>query len=166
MPQVIFVDAITGLGVAKTSIQRARLWCSEYGSWKTARQAARNLGLPKLTFKVIRRTIATLAQKKGTVKDVQGVLRHSRTATTTEVYVREIPDSVRARVNAINAELRSKPNSHRLAPWANSRVSFLRLRTVEIDTHPLCPEIAVRVAARSGIPTRSSPGPASRICPG
>jgi hypothetical protein len=34
---------------------------------------ARNLELPKLTFQVIRRTIATLAQKKGTVKDVQGV---------------------------------------------------------------------------------------------
>jgi hypothetical protein len=46
---------------------------------------ARNPELPKLTFQVIRRTIATLAQKKGTVKDVQGVLRHSRTATTTDV---------------------------------------------------------------------------------
>ena len=33
---------------------------------------AEELGLPKLTFQVIRRTIATLAQKKGTVKDVQG----------------------------------------------------------------------------------------------
>jgi integrase len=33
---------------------------------------ATDLGLPKLTFQVIRRTIATLAQKKGTVKDVQG----------------------------------------------------------------------------------------------
>jgi integrase len=32
---------------------------------------ARELELPKLTFQVIRRTIATLAQKKGTVKDVQ-----------------------------------------------------------------------------------------------
>jgi len=29
---------------------------------------AKNLELPKLTFPVIRRTIATLAQKKGTVK--------------------------------------------------------------------------------------------------
>lgn len=48
---------------------------------------ARDLNLPKLTFQVIRRTIATLAQKKGTVKDVQGVLRHSRTATTTDVYM-------------------------------------------------------------------------------
>jgi hypothetical protein len=69
---------------------------------------ARNLALPKLTFQVIRRSIATLAQKKGTVKDVQGVLRHSRTATTTDIYMQEIPDSVRATVNAINAELRSK----------------------------------------------------------
>jgi integrase len=49
------------------------------------------LELPKLTFQVIRRTIATLAQKKGTVKDVQGLLRHSRTATTTDVYMQEIP---------------------------------------------------------------------------
>ena len=69
---------------------------------------AQNLALPKLTFQVIRRSIATLAQKKGTVKDVQGVLRHSRTATTTDIYMQEIPDSVRATVNAINAELRSK----------------------------------------------------------
>jgi integrase len=75
---------------------------------------ALNLGLPKLTFQVIRRTVATLAQKKGTVKDVQGVLRHSRTATTTDVYMQEIPGSVRATVNAINAELRSKPNFRRV----------------------------------------------------
>jgi hypothetical protein len=67
---------------------------------------ARDLKLPKLTFQVIRRTIATLAQKKGTVKDVQGVLRHSRTATTTDVYMQEIPESVQATVNSINQELR------------------------------------------------------------
>jgi integrase len=36
----------------------------------------RELGLPKLTFQVIRRTTATLAQKMGTVKDVQGLLLH------------------------------------------------------------------------------------------
>jgi integrase len=67
---------------------------------------ARDLKLPKLTFQVIRRTIATLAQKKGTVKDVQGVLRHSRTATTTDVYMQEIPESVQATVNSISRELR------------------------------------------------------------
>jgi integrase len=67
---------------------------------------ARNLKLPKLTFQVIRRTIATLAQKKGTVKDVQGVMRHSRTATTTDVYMQEIPESVQSTINSINSELR------------------------------------------------------------
>ena len=70
---------------------------------------AKDLELPKLTFQVIRRTIATLAQKKGTVKDVQGLLRHSRAATTTDVYMQEIPESVQATVDAINAELRVKP---------------------------------------------------------
>jgi len=69
---------------------------------------ADELKLPKLTFQVIRRTIATLAQKKGTVKDVQGLLRHSRAATTTDVYMQEIPESVAATINAIHAELRMK----------------------------------------------------------
>ena len=71
---------------------------------------AKDLELPKLTFQVIRRTIATLAQKKGTVKDIQGVLRHSRTATTTDVYMQEIPESVQKTVYAISAELRLLPN--------------------------------------------------------
>jgi len=68
------------------------------------------LELPKLTFQVIRRTIATLAQKKGTVKDIQGVLRHSRIATTTDVYMQEIPESVQKTVDSISAELRLLPN--------------------------------------------------------
>jgi hypothetical protein len=42
------------------------------------------------------------------VKDVQGLLRHSRAATTTDVYMQEIPESVRATVNAIHQELRVK----------------------------------------------------------
>jgi hypothetical protein len=63
---------------------------------------ARELHLPKLTFQVIRRTIATIAQKKGTVKDVQGVMRHSRTATTTDIYMQEIPASVQSTINSIN----------------------------------------------------------------
>jgi hypothetical protein len=71
--------------------------------------SATDLGLPKLTFQVIRRSIATLAQRKGTIKDVQGLLRHSRTATTTDVYMQELPEGVAATVNAINSELRKKP---------------------------------------------------------
>jgi hypothetical protein len=70
---------------------------------------------------VIRRTIATLAQKKGTVKDVQGVLRHSRTATTTDVYMQEIPESVQATVNSIHSELRTKTAPHGTKVWTATR---------------------------------------------
>src|SRR5260370_19864397 len=70
---------------------------------------ARKLQLPKLTFQVIRRTVATLAQKKGTVKDVQGVLRHSRTSTTTDVYMQEIPEGVRGTIDSIHRELTKSP---------------------------------------------------------
>jgi hypothetical protein len=37
------------------------------------------------------------------------VLRHSRTATTTDVYMQEIPESVQKTVDAISAELRLLP---------------------------------------------------------
>jgi hypothetical protein len=63
------------------------------------------LGLPKLTFQVIRRTIATLAKDKGHVKDIQGMLRHSRVATTTDVYMQTMEDGVRSTVTSIHEEL-------------------------------------------------------------
>ena len=77
---------------------------------------ARELHLPTLTFQVIRRTIATLAQKKGTIKDVQGAMRHSRTATTTDVYMQEIPASVQSTINSINLELRKSKAGSRKTP--------------------------------------------------
>jgi hypothetical protein len=61
--------------------------------------------LPKLTFQVIRRTIATLAKVKGHVKDIQGMMRHSRLATTTEVYMQSLEEGVRSTVNSIQEEL-------------------------------------------------------------
>ena len=69
------------------------------------RKLSEDLGLPELIFQVIRRTIATLGQKKGTPKDIQGLLRHSRLSTTTDVYMQEIPESVNATVAAISKEL-------------------------------------------------------------
>jgi hypothetical protein len=47
--------------------------------------------------------------EEGRVKDVQGMLRHSRTATTTDVYMQEIPEGVEAVIEAVNTELRLKP---------------------------------------------------------
>jgi integrase len=96
----------------------------------------RELGLPKLTFRVIRRTTATLAQKMGTVKDVQGLLRHSRTATTTDVYMRR--RSLRAcalRVDSIHRELKSEArarmDAHGVDP-GTERYSVLSGRSREL----------------------------------
>ncbi len=76
------------------------------------------LGLPKLTFQVIRRAVATLAQHKGSVKDVQGLLRHEKPTISAEVYMQEIPATVRKTVNSIHKELR-KP---RLVPSPKPRI--------------------------------------------
>jgi integrase len=82
--------------------------CSSNYRKRVLHAVAEELKLPRLTFQIIRRSIATLAQKKGTVKDVQGLLRHSRAATTTDIYMQEIPESVQATVDSINQELRKK----------------------------------------------------------
>src|SRR6185437_3952732 len=67
---------------------------------------AKKMGLPKLTFQVICRTIATLAKDKGHVKDIQGMMRHSRLATTTEVYMQSLESGVRSTIDSIHHELR------------------------------------------------------------
>jgi integrase len=66
---------------------------------------AERLSLPKLTFQVIRRMIATLIKDKGHVKDIQGMMRHSRVATTTDVYMQSLQEGVRSTVNSIHDEL-------------------------------------------------------------
>ncbi len=50
----------------------------------------------------------TLAQKNGTVEDVWGVMRHSRVATTTDVYLQEMPEGVHATVDSIHRECRAR----------------------------------------------------------
>ncbi len=50
------------------------------------------------------------------MKDIQGVLRHSRVATTTDVYMQEIPESVEQTVDAISAELRLLPSLEEVTP--------------------------------------------------
>ena len=63
------------------------------------------LELPKLTFQVIRRTIATLGKTKGHVKDIQGIMRHSKASTTTDIYMQSLEPEVRTAVNSIYDEL-------------------------------------------------------------
>jgi len=66
---------------------------------------AEELELPKLTFQVIRRTIATLGKSKGHVKDIQGIMRHTKASTTTDVYMQSLEPEVRTAINSIYDEL-------------------------------------------------------------
>lgn len=98
---------------------------SNYRKWVLHKLAA-ELELPKLTFQVIRRTTATLAQKKGTVKDVQGVMGHTRLATTTDVYMQPIPESVRAAVDSLDRELQLAGSSEVLPSRATRATAMVQ----------------------------------------
>jgi integrase len=73
------------------------------------KKLAEELALPKLNFQVLRRTMATLAQTKGGVKDVQGILGHAKADTTVNVYMQEIEAGVKQTLEAIYSELTAKP---------------------------------------------------------
>ena len=62
---------------------------------------ADELGIPKLNFQVLRRTMATRAQNLGSVKDIQSHLRHSRADTTANEYMQELPESVQQMVGTV-----------------------------------------------------------------
>jgi len=54
--------------------------------------------------------MATLAQTKGGVKDVQGILGHAKADTTVNVYIQEIEARVmQTTLNTIYSELTEKP---------------------------------------------------------
>ena len=72
---------------------------------RTLTPLAEKLGLPKLNFQVLRRTMATLAQGKGSVKHIQAHLRHSKADTTANEYMQELPESVGRMVESMYEEL-------------------------------------------------------------
>ena len=71
------------------------------------RPLAERLGLSKLNFQVLRRSMATLAQKKGSVKDIQAHLRHAKADTTANEYMQELPESVKQMVDSAYGELKA-----------------------------------------------------------
>ncbi len=64
----------------------------------------KKLGL-KLNFQVLRRTSATLAQHKGSVKDVQSLLRHREADTSANEYMQAIPESARKMQSSVYEDL-------------------------------------------------------------
>lgn len=69
----------------------------------------KKLGLKKLNFQVLRRTMATHSQHKGSVKEIQGVLRHKSPDITATEYMQPITESMRRMVNGVYAEMTKKP---------------------------------------------------------
>ena len=72
---------------------------------------AEKLGLPKLNFQVMRRTMATQAQSMGSVKDIQAHLRHAKADTTANEYMQELPESVKKMVGSVYEMLKKGGDS-------------------------------------------------------
>jgi integrase len=66
---------------------------------------------PALNFQTLRRTAATLAQNAGSVKDIQGLLRHRTPDVTAGVYMQPVSESTRRMVNSVYEELTKTPAS-------------------------------------------------------
>ena len=69
--------------------------------YRVLKPLAEGLGLEKLNFQILRRTMATQVQKMGSVKDIQAHLRHSRPDTTAHVYMQGLPESVQQMVGSV-----------------------------------------------------------------
>jgi integrase len=70
--------------------------------------AARKLDIGWVNWQVLRRSHGTwLDQAKVTVKDAQGLMRHSRASTTQDVYQQVVPESQRKAVRKLTEYVRS-----------------------------------------------------------
>jgi integrase len=69
--------------------------------FRVLKPLAEALGIERLNFQILRRTMATQAQSMGSVKDIQSHLRHSRPDTTANEYMQALPASVQAMVGSV-----------------------------------------------------------------
>ena len=100
---------------------------------RVLKSVGEKLALPKLNFQVLRRTIATLAQTKGGIKDVQAILGHSKADTTLNVYVQPIEASVKQTLNAVYTELTKKS---KVSGGFRKRKNLVRFGTVGVFDGP------------------------------
>lgn len=72
--------------------------------FKPALKAA---GLAGVTMQMCRRSCGTFMNdgKHGNVKDIQGHLRHAQASTTMDIYVQEVPESIRHAVESLDRAL-------------------------------------------------------------
>ncbi|MBV9081586.1 MAG: site-specific integrase [Acidobacteriaceae bacterium] len=70
---------------------------------------AEKVGIQDLTHQAFRRTSSTLMQNHANVKDMQRHLRHTNPNTTLRHYTKFIPESLRAAVAALDAQITGDP---------------------------------------------------------
>jgi integrase len=86
-----FIFPNTGGGVMRVDNYRERV----------LKPLSQRLGLPRLNFQILRRTMATQAQNMGSVKDIQAHLRHAKADTTANEYMQELPESVQKMIGSV-----------------------------------------------------------------
>ena len=88
---------------------------SEYARWlhghgelpqPCAEPSRRKLGLPKLNFQVMCRTMATQAQSMGWLRTSRRVCGTRRPTLTANEYMQELPESVKQKVGSVYTMLR------------------------------------------------------------
>jgi hypothetical protein len=114
---------------------------------------AQRLGIQKMNFQILRRTMATQAQRMGSVRDIQAHLRHAQPDTAAHEYMQELPESVQEMVDqctrcsrkertrrrdlCVCYQMPREPTRKSLILWWALQDSNLRLPPCEDGTLPL-----------------------------
>lgn len=109
--------------------------------YRVLKPLAEGLGLEKLNFQILRRTMATQAQKMGSVKDIQAHLRHSRPDTTAHEYMQELPESVQQMVGSVYLML---------TKGGEGKTFQTKCRKTPPTASKWCPQVPYFVIDRSG----------------
>ena len=86
---------------------------------------AERLGIEKLNFQILRRTMATQAQNMGSVKDIQAHLRDAWPDTTANEYMQALPASVQQMVGSVYSMLtKGEDEKERFADLPQNATNF------------------------------------------
>ncbi len=69
--------------------------------FRVQKPLAEKLGIEKLNFQILSRTMAAQAQNRGPVKDIEALLCHSGADTTANEYMQALPESVQEVVGSV-----------------------------------------------------------------
>ena len=89
-----------------------KMVCEAFHTGKCAKRNSTKChgeNIPKVSFQVLRRTVATYAQGLGSAKDIQTLLRHTKVDTSQDHYIQPMQESVRGTVDKLASLLLPDP---------------------------------------------------------